>query len=145
MKAETTYPAIIGRILARERVGRGWDQAEMAKRVGVNRSSWSRIENGEVVPNAVLLDRIGKALGKNSADILAEANAARDRLQRDGVEVHLEKPAKTGAKKVGLGLALLGAAALGGLVAGALSKDKEGESSDDFPKRLPHRPNSDGG
>lgn len=118
---------------------------EMAKRVGVNRSSWSRIENGEAVPNAVLLDRIGKALGKDSSEILAEANAARDRLQREGVEVHLEKPAaNTGSKKVGWGLALLGAAALGGLVAGAL-KDKEGEPSEDSPKRLPHRPDDSSG
>ena len=115
----------------------------MAQKVGLNRSTWSRIENGEIVPNAVLLDKIGRALDKNSADILAEANAARKRLQQEGVEVHQEKPAaKSGSKKVGLGLALLGAAALGGLVASALKKDDE---SPDGLKKLPHHQEDENG
>ena len=144
MKPETTYPAIIGRILARERNAKGLDQDKMAKAVGINRSSWSRLENGEFVPNAVLLRKIAGVFGKTPSSILAEADAASERLQKEGVQVHLEKPvAKSGAKKVGLGLALLGAAALGGLVAGALKKD--GDSSEDVAGRLPHRQDDSGG
>ena len=144
MKPETTYPAIIGRILARERNELRMDQTKMAAAVGINRSSWSRIENGEIVPNAVLLDRIARVFGKNPSDILLEADEARARLQKEGVTVHGEKPpAKSDGKKVGLGLALLGAAALGGLVANALAKNKEGEDSSDNPG-LPHHRNGGG-
>lgn len=142
MKPETTYPAIIGRILARERSAQGLDQAQMAKAVGINRSSWSRIENGEAVPNAVLLDRIARVFGKTPSQILADAEGARARLEKEGVQVHLDKRPAKPAGKVGLGLALLGAAALGGLVANALGK-KENDGASGNP-RLPNRGN-DGG
>ena len=143
MKPETTYPAIIGRILARERSKRGLDQEKMAHAVGLNRSTWSRIENGEVVPNTLLLDKIARFLDTDPSRILAEADAARARLQKEGVEVHPQKPvAKSEGKGVGLGLALLGAAALGGLVARALMKDDG--SSDGSSGRLPHRPDGSG-
>ena len=143
MKPETTYPAIIGRILARERSEQGFDQAKMAQAVGINRSSWSRIENGEFVPNAVLLHKIANALKKTPSEILTEADKVSEDLKQKGVRVHLEKPAaKSGAKKAGWGLALLGAAALGGLVASALMKDDG--SSDESPGRLSHRPDGSG-
>lgn len=121
MKPETTYPAIIGRILAQERKNLGIDQAMMAKKVGINRSSWSRLENGEMAPNAVLLDKIARALKKPPSDILAKADKARKSLEDAGVVVHSEKPK---SKSFGVGLALLSATALGALIVNKLSKGK---------------------
>ena len=130
MKPETTYPAIIGRILARKRDERGRDQDKLAKAAGLNRSSLSRIENGETIPDAVQLTQIARALKTTPSDILAEADAAHARLKMEGVKVHMKKPASKSGK-VGLGLALIGAAALGGLVASALAKDEKS------PDKLP--------
>lgn len=119
----------------------------MAKKVGLNRSSWSRIENGEVVPNAVMLDKIARVFETNPSDILFEADQARARLEKEGVVVHPDKvTAKSDAKKVGIGLALLGVAALGGLVARALQN--KGEESSSHPpdrKNLPHYPDKPDG
>ena len=126
MQSETTYPAIIGRILAYERGKRGWDQEKMAAKVGLNRSSWSRIENGETVLNAVLLDKIAGVFGMPPSQILIEADEARRKLEAEGVQVHSEKRTKVSSGNVGVGLALLGTMALGGLVASVLAKDKKG-------------------
>lgn len=123
MQAATTYPAIIGRIIAERRKKLGMDQATAADEAGINRSSWSRIENGETTPDAVQLSKIATALGLSSDGIIARANEAKKTLEKQGIDVRLDPPAKS-KSSTGI-IALLGAAALGGLVYAATKKDSE--------------------
>lgn len=122
MKPETTYAAIIGRVLAQNRKKRGLDQEAAAKAAGLNRSSWSRLENGEAVPSAVQLAKIAQAFKIGAAEIFTEADKARKELEAHGVRVHLDKVSvKKSKAKTGIGLALLGAAALGAMIAKAVA------------------------
>lgn len=124
MKAETTYAALMGRFLAHKRKELGMDQTAISKKVGMNKSSWSRMENGDMIPDALQLSKIAYVLGMQPDEIIREVEAAKKFLEeRQGIKVHMEteKKVKEGSK-FGF-LALLGAAALGGIVATALSKE----------------------
>jgi len=134
MQAETTYSAVLGRVLAqkRKRLGREWDQARAAQRAGISRSTWSRLENGESAPDAIQLARIAEMFGTTAPEFLAEVEKICNGLRERGVKVHMEKPKKVSTAG-GIGLALLGTAALAGIAAAVLAsddpdapKDKEG-------------------
>ena len=124
MKVETSYSGILGATLAHKRKSRKWDQRKIADETGINRSSWSRIENGEVVPDAVQLQKIAKAFGTTSAQILEEVDETQKRMEEEDVTVHTEKKSSNS----GLGAFLLGAA-LGVLITKVLSgkSSKDGE------------------
>lgn len=131
MQPETSYSAIVGRILARKREELGWDQARMAEEVGVNRSSWSRIENGDVDFKLELLSKIAGAMGRAGADdldspvkILSAADKAREHMKSIGFLVHDEKHTKLQDSKKGkVGLVVAGAAIAGLVAAALLNKD----------------------
>lgn len=124
MQAETTYSAILGRVLAqrRKRLGREWDQARAAQQAGISRSTWSRLENGESAPDTIQLARIAEMLGTTAPEFLAEVERVCNDLRERGVKVHMEKPKKVPAAG-GFGLALLGTAALAGIAAAVLASD----------------------
>ncbi len=122
MKSETTYSAILGRILAQERKKAGMDQAKIAGKTGINRSTWSRMENGEVTPDALQLNKIANALGTTPEKFITEANDAQKHLERKKISVRMvnERPDKS-SNKVG---AFLIGAALGALITAlATAKD----------------------
>lgn len=54
--------AHVGRRLRRERMARGWSQAELAGRVGVGQSTVCRIESGQPTASFVLA-QVASALG----------------------------------------------------------------------------------
>lgn len=115
---ETTYPAIVGQVLVNERKTRGLDQAAMADAVGVNQSTWSRVERGE---SAMTLDQLSKAaaaLNARPSTILASADKAADALVRQRINVRPERP-KQGDDAA---MTLIAVAVLGLLVASILSK-----------------------
>ena len=58
MKSETTYQAVLGRLIVQKRQEKQIDQGEMARHVGVSRSTWSRIEAGA---SALTMDQLAKA------------------------------------------------------------------------------------
>ncbi|MBC7953644.1 MAG: helix-turn-helix transcriptional regulator [Rhodospirillaceae bacterium] len=106
------YPALVGKVLTKRREGRGWDQAKMSQLVGLSRSTWSRIENGE---SALTMDQLAKAaevLGVAPHEILADADKAQELIVDGGLKV---VPERNNA-----GLTLLAGAALALLVANAL-------------------------
>lgn len=126
MQAETTYLAVLGRVLAqkRKRLGREWDQADAARRAGISRSTWSRLENGESAPDAIQLARIAKMFDTTAPEFLAEVERVCDGLRKRGVKVHMEKQKKTSVAG-GIGLALLGTAALAGIAAALATDDPD--------------------
>lgn len=60
----------IGKSLYRARKKNGSTQAEIAKRAGTTVNHYAKIERGEVVPSLKTLEKIVKALGVKSSDVL---------------------------------------------------------------------------
>lgn len=129
MKSETTYQAVLGRLIAQKRQQKQIDQGEMAKAVGVSRSTWSRIEAGE---SALSMDQLAKAaskLGLSLGTLMIEADEIADELRKQNVEV-LDGRDQTSTAKFGktaaATVAFLGGAVLGGIVTAIMAnKDSE--------------------
>ena len=129
MKSETTYQAVLGRLIAQKRQQKQMDQGEMAAAVGVSRSTWSRIEAGE---SALSMDQLAKVASKLNLPLgalMVEADEVAGKLRAQGVEV-LDSRDQTSAAKFGktaaATVAFLGGAVLGGIVAAIVAnKDSE--------------------
>jgi transcriptional regulator with XRE-family HTH domain len=131
MQPETTYYAILGRYLQKLRKDQGMDQFEIAKEMGMDRSSWSRIENGNTMVNIQQLQKIGEIFGCKVNEILHEVDGIADDLKREGYIVHYDSIKEIRSKSSGLqGLALVGGAALG-LLVGHILHSKVGEKKSD--------------
>lgn len=62
--------AQIGRQLSITRRQKGLTQAEVAKRAGTNVNYYAKLERGEAVPSLKKLEKVIKALGIKSSDVL---------------------------------------------------------------------------
>ena len=60
----------IGQRLQQTRQHKGLTQAEVAKRAGTNTNYYAKIERGEAVPSLKMLEKVTKALGIKSSDVL---------------------------------------------------------------------------
>jgi transcriptional regulator with XRE-family HTH domain len=60
----------IGRRLLQARQNRGLTQAEVAKRAGTNTNYYAKLERGEAIPSLKMLEKVIKALGIKSSDVL---------------------------------------------------------------------------
>lgn len=129
MRSETTYQAVLGRLIVEKRKEKQIDQGEMARHVGVSRSTWSRIEAGA---SALSMDQLVKAAGKLDmplGELMLQADEVVRELRRQGVEVFDSKDQTTAAKRERTAtamVALLGGAVLGGIVASILAAKDEG-------------------
>lgn len=63
-------PAHIGRRLQTIRAHKGLTQAVVAKRTGTNTNYYAKLERGESMPSLKMLEKIVKALGVKSSDVL---------------------------------------------------------------------------
>ena len=117
----TTYTAILGSVLARHRTERGIGQVELVQRLPISHATWSRIERGIAPITVEQLQEFADLIEIPSDQLLREANRIRWQLQEQGVVVLNTRPAEPASK----GLMLLGAAALGGIVATLLAKDED--------------------
>lgn len=115
---ETTYPAIVGRILAAHREERQIEQSDIANQIGVSQSTWSRIERGETALTVEALARAAKVLGVSSSSVLDDADRAKEGLAQMDVKVLMDRPRSGGETA----LLLLSGAVLGFLIAKALAK-----------------------
>ena len=121
MQSETTYPAILGQIIRELRKAKGIDQAKIAEDMGINRSSWSQIENGNVMVNIHQLQKIGKNLGREAHQILQDADTIAKNMKERGCKVHYDSVKEVQAKSSdSQGLALIGAGLLGLFVGSVL-------------------------
>lgn len=117
MQAETSYPAIIGRIIEFKRKQQGLDQQALADQLDITQSAWSRIERGQSGVSMPQLVRISEILNTKPYKIIEEADHAADSLNAQGVKVHSNIITKSDQA-----IAFLGLAALGALVAAILMK-----------------------
>lgn len=91
VNGNTTYPALVGNILAQLRKQRGLGQAEFAAMLGLGQSTWSRIEKGQ---SALTIEQLAKAadqMGMQPHDILALVDGARVELEAQGIGTLLER------------------------------------------------------
>lgn len=117
MQPETSYPAIIGRILEHQRKDAGYDQAAFAEQMGLTQSAWSRIERGQSGLSIEHLLKISKILNTQPHKIVADADYAAKQLERKGIAVHPN--ILTATDKA---VAILGLAALGVMILAILAK-----------------------
>lgn len=115
----TTYPAVVGQVLARLRSTAGLEQAELAGHVGVSQSTWSRIERGASAFTIEQLALVAKSLGTEPSIILRQADRAARELAGRGIRV---EPRRINVA-IELDLVLIDVAALAGLIAMALDAD----------------------
>ena len=131
MKNETTYQTVLGRLIAQKRKEKEIDQEEMARRVGVSRSTWSRIEAGSSALNMDQLAKAASALGISLGELMLEVDDVVRELRRQNVEVHDSRDQASsppfGAAGAGLAapVAFLGGAVLGGIIASLLAERKK--------------------
>lgn len=118
LKPATTYPAIVGRILVGLRKDSGIGQDELAESIGITQSTLSRVERGESALTVGQLARAAKRLGEKANSILFTADKAVEELNAQGINVQYDR-ASSG---IDTGLVLIGAAALGALIATMISK-----------------------
>ena len=123
LRPETTYQAVIGRVVVKIRKELEIEQGSLAKHVGVTQSTWSRIERGESSLTVEQLARAADFLRVKPSTILHETEKAIDSLEQQGVYVNKITGSKAkGRNKTNQGIAMIGAAALGALVATAIGK-----------------------
>ena len=73
--AERRYARQVGSALSALAEERGLSQTVMAERCALDQSTWSRIENGRIVPNAIHLTRAAAVLELQPSEILRRAEA----------------------------------------------------------------------
>ena len=120
LKPGTSYPAVVGSVLVKLRCERNVLQGDLAEAVGVTQATWSRIENGS---SALTIEQIALAagrLGVSPHSILSYADEAAEELRQRGVRVELTR----NSLSLESGIALIGAAALGALIATIIFKAK---------------------
>ncbi len=101
VSGNTTYPALVGNIIAQLRKERGFGQAEFAAMVGLGQSTWSRIEKGESALTVEQLAKTAEQLEIKPHELLVLVDGARDNLQAQGIGTLLDR--------IGVGnMALLG-------------------------------------
>ena len=135
MRNETTYQTVLGRLIAQKRKENGIDQEELAHRVGVSRSTWSRIEAGSSALSMDQLAKAASALGISLGELMLEVDDVVRKLRKQNVEVHdsrdQAKSASLGATGAAGGpslagpVAFLGGAVLGGIIATLLAERKK--------------------
>ena len=117
MQAETSYPAIIGRVLERHRKEAGYDQGNIAEALGLTQSAWSRIERGQSGLSFEYLVKFCEILNTEPHKIIEDADYAAKKIKANGVVVNPH--VITNTDKV---VAILSLAALGAMIFTILSK-----------------------
>ena len=83
----TSYAAVLGAVIRRERVAMGLDQSKLAGILDLGQTGVSRIERGAVCCTVDTLDLIGQALKVGASELLKRAEDGRTRLVTRGVKV----------------------------------------------------------
>jgi transcriptional regulator with XRE-family HTH domain len=87
LKPATTYPAIVGGVLAQIRNQNGLRQEELAQALRITQATLSRIEKGQSGITVEHLRLAAQKLGSTPAVILAYADQAEVNMQIQGITV----------------------------------------------------------
>jgi len=118
MKPATTYYAVMGKILVELRQKMDLKQVDMAKKMELGQSTWSKIEQGTSTLSMDQLVRAAEILETEPAKIVEHVDEVVKEIENEGIKV--EK--KTKSVSLLAGLVLIGGVALTGLVVAALAK-----------------------
>jgi transcriptional regulator with XRE-family HTH domain len=91
LSGNTTYPALVGNVLAQFRKEKGIGQAEFGALVGIGQSTWSRIEKGE---SALTIEQLAKAayhLELAPHELLAVVDGAQKDLLGQGIGTLMDR------------------------------------------------------
>ncbi|MCE2027580.1 helix-turn-helix domain-containing protein [Sessilibacter corallicola] len=124
MKPGSTYTAIVGAVIAKEREDRGISQTTIANYVQIGQPAWSRIEKGESALTIDQLARASEGLNISPSEILRIADQTVEKMKMEDLDVSYQKPSRK-ADLAKSGLLLLGGAALGALVYAAKNNKNE--------------------
>lgn len=80
-RTTSTFPAILGAVIASLRDSREWTQAELASRAGTSQGVLSRIEAGQMQPTAQLYSALARAFGLSLTNLEARVVAAQGVVQ----------------------------------------------------------------
>ena len=105
----TTYNNIVGAVLRGRREEIGLEQADLANRLQLTQSSYSRIENGKTSLTLIQLNNIAPHLRLTPQTFMAQVESVKSNMERQGIEVSPNKSASIGE---GITNLLLGAALL---------------------------------
>lgn len=112
MNAGTTYSALIGNVIRQLRAERSVSQGEMAKLMGVSQAAWSKLESGKATLSTAQLAKAADFLEVPANQIMRYADEAVKRAESEGLTITYDlKEAED------TGLMLLGAAAIGAIIA----------------------------
>lgn len=115
----TSYPTIVGSVLARERERKHITQAQLADQMSLAASTWSRIENGASALTVDQLAMFAALVGTTPGALLNQADAVVQVARQQNVRV---EPTRIDNEDVTrLGLLLLGAAAISALAGLAIA------------------------
>jgi transcriptional regulator with XRE-family HTH domain len=124
------YAVVLGRVIAALRERRSMTQAELAALAGIRQSTISRIENGQVVPDALVFRRIATAFGLTTDQLNAKVDAALERTEK-AARGATDQPDNSQWWDIALKVAgIAGLIGLATFAVGALLSD----SSDDSPE-----------
>jgi transcriptional regulator with XRE-family HTH domain len=107
LQSATTYPSVVGRVLAFHREQTGLSQADLAHVAGVTQSTWSKVERGESSLALEQLRLVAPAMKKRPGEIVDEAERAADALRESGVDVQPNRIDPNDAVAVGLAIVAL--------------------------------------
>lgn len=105
----TTYNGIVGAVLRQRREQMGLEQSQIAQKLGLTQSSYSRIESGKTSLTLVHLSDIAPHFGLSPQSLVAQVESIKLDMQRQGITVSPEKEPGLGD---GVTNVLIGAALL---------------------------------
>lgn len=116
----SSFPTLLGAIMANERKKLKFTQKDMADSLNINTSSWSRIERGETTINIEQLVLISKKLGIKASELIEKTEKKEAYLEEEGVRF-VDKKEYSDLESVGkAAIKGGGAALLGGIVGGPI-------------------------
>ena len=119
MSAGTTYSAIIGNVIKQLRDTQSMKQSDMAEKMGISQAAWSKLENGKSTLSTAQLAKAADFLNVPANYIMQYADEAAANFKAEGMTVTYDhKEAEN------IGLMLLGAAAIGAIIAVVLLSRK---------------------
>jgi len=120
------FASVFGRLVAHLRHRKNWSQVELAKVLDTTQSSVSRVERGDVVPDAILFQNLARAFEISSDELYKTIERATSKAKDLAVATSSDcKSSSDDWWKSAL--TVLGAIGLAGLVGAAVASLIEGE------------------